>query len=206
MRNHLKLKIKFTSNYKKHLSTHLLQQLLINNFYHQLLSLCRPLKMNQILDVGCGEGFTLNFICKNKVGKNCIGLDISTEAINLGRKIHPGIKLIKGNICKIPFKNNQFDLVICTEVLEHLPNPLIALKEIHRVTRKYYLLSVPNEPWFQLSNLLRAKNLFRWGNDIEHINHWSKKNFLKIVATKTNKILNVKTPYPWIMVLVEKIG
>ena len=158
-----------------------------------------------ILDAGCGEGFTLNKLYQEEMGEELEGIDGSEEAISIGKKIHPHLSLKRASIYKLPYKDSSFDLVLSTEVLEHLEEPEKALKEIIRVSRKYILLSVPNEPFFMLSNFLRGKNITRWGNDIDHINHWSARSFEKFVEHEKVKIIKVKTPFPWTVVLIEKI-
>jgi ubiquinone/menaquinone biosynthesis C-methylase UbiE len=104
----------------------------------------------------------------------------------------------------LQYKDNAFDLVLCNEVLEHVENPEKALQELKRVTSKYLLLSVPNEPIFMASNFLRGKNVSRWGNDIEHINHWSRNSFKNFVK-KELQIHAIYNPFPWTIILAEKV-
>lgn len=198
--------MKLPNNYQKHTSKNPIQKFLIENFYKALVQIIGDLKPEAVLDAGCGEGFTLARLQKNGIGKQLEGIEYSTEAITLGRKMYPSLALKQGDIYALPYKNNSFDLVICSEVLEHLERPEKALEEIIRVSKRYCLLSVPNEPVFMISNLLRGKNLSRWGNDIEHINHWSSKGFEKFVKEKGLKLLVTKAPFPWTMILGEKIG
>ena len=89
--------------------------------------------------------------------------------------------------------------------MEHLAEPDKVVDEIIRVSKKYCLLSVPNEPLFMMSNMLRGKNVFRWGNDIDHLQHWSSRAFEKFINRKL-KILTVKRPFPWTVVLSKKGG
>ena len=180
-----------------------LQKLLIDNYYIVLLDTAKELKPISVLDAGCGEGFTLSRLEEKNIGKDLEGIDFLATAIKLGGKLHPKLKLKQGNIYKLPYKDNQFDLVLCTEVLEHLDDPEKALKEIKRVTKKYAILSVPNEPLFMFGNFIRGKNIRRWGNDIEHINHWNTNSFVKFVS-KEFTIKSVKTPLPWTMIIAKK--
>jgi len=193
-----------TSNYKKHTSENPLQKFLIENFYKALLQVIGNLGAETILDAGCGEGFTLARLQHKGIAKRFEGIDYSPEAIALGKAMYPSLTLKHGDINILPYDNNCFDIVICSEVLEHLERPEKALKEIERVSKRYCLLSVPNEPFFTIANLLRGKNLPRWGNDIEHINHWSGRSFKKFVEENGWKLLAIKTPFPWILVLGEK--
>lgn len=195
-----------TDNFKKHTSRNPLQKFLINNFYKNMIDVIKNLKISSILDAGCGEGFTLNKLYKNRIGKKLVGVDFLKTAIVLGRKIHPHLKLEQGTIYDLKFQNNSFDLVMATEVLEHLEDPKRALKELMRVSKKYILLSVPNEPFFMLANFLRGKNITRWGNDIEHIQHWSAWDFKRFAESEDLKVISARHPFPWILLLLEKIS
>ncbi len=193
-----------TSNYRKHTSKNPLQKFLIGNFYKELISSIKKLTIESALDVGCGEGFTLNKLSENKIGKRLEGIDFQKTAIDAGKRVHPNLNLKVGNIYHLPYKDNSFDLIICTEVLEHLEDPKKALSEIQRVSSRYVILSVPNEPFFMIANFLRGKNLRRWGNDIEHIHHWSSKGFQKFVENQSVKVIQKKLPFPWTLLLMEK--
>src|SRR3989338_3715246 len=205
--------MKKTDNYRKHTSGNPLQKFLIGNFYKELISSIKDLRIESALDVGCGEGFTLNKLSENKIGKRLEGVDFQKNTVEIGKKLHPELALKQGNIYKLEYKNNSFDLVMATEVLEHLEDPEMALKELVRVSKKYLLLSVPNEPFFMIANFLRGKNLSRWGNDIEHINHWTSKSFQKFSTLNSPfglaqggqlSILKVRHPFPWTLLLLEK--
>lgn len=75
--------------------------------------------------------------------------------------MNPSVEHIQGDITRMPFCDHSFDIVICTEVLEHLEKPGAALKELKRVAKKFILITVPHEPWFCLGNLLVLKNVSR---------------------------------------------
>ncbi len=97
-----------------------------------------PAECRKILDVGCGDGRLSREI---NGARSIVGLDLSTTA--LGR--FSGHKCC-GSADQLPFADRSFDLVLSTEMLEHLP-PIFyekVLKEIERVSRKYVLVTVPN--------------------------------------------------------------
>ncbi len=197
--------MKKTDNCVKHTSKNPLQKILINNFYNYLISVVRDLEINSVLDVGCGEGFTLNKLYEEKIGKKLEGVDFLEKAVEIGKKLHPHLTLNRGDIYKLGYKNDSFDLVMATEVLEHLEDPKKGLEELTRVSKKYLLLSVPNEPFFMGANLLRGKNLSRFGNDIEHIQHWTSKSFQQFTIQNSEfRILKVRQPFPWTMLLLKK--
>ncbi|MBI2028478.1 MAG: methyltransferase domain-containing protein [Candidatus Levybacteria bacterium] len=197
-------KTQLPTNYIKHTSKNPLQKYLIDNFYSSLVSLIKPLNPKTVLDAGCGEGFTMNNLIKNNIGENVEGIEFSEETITIGKKLFPDLKIKRGSIYSIPYPNNFFDLVVCTEVLEHLDSPQRALKEILRISTKDVVISVPNEPFFMLSNFLRGKNISRLGNDPGHINHWTIISFINLLKKHGLKIKKIKLPFPWIIILGEK--
>lgn len=94
----------------------------------------------KFLDVGCGTGLILRHLPAGSVG-----LDINPKNIERAQKHAPGKRLVEGDIEKMPFAANSFSTIICTDVLEHLPEPRPALKEIFRVLVKngLFIGSVP---------------------------------------------------------------
>ncbi len=196
-----------TDNYRKHTSNNSVQKWLLGNFEKTLAREVKKLNVDSILDAGCGEGFTLEFLRNQKIGKTYEGIDFFKTAIEIGRKIHPKVNLKEASIYALPYKERAFDIVLCTEVLEHLEKPQDALKELFRVSKKYVLLSVPNEPVFMGANFLRGKNWSRLGNDIEHINHWTMFGFPEFVLKNAGAqihVIKTRYPFPWTMLVLEK--
>lgn len=193
--------MKQTDNYKKHTSKNPLKTIFLNIYYKTFLKELKKLDIKSVLDVGCGEGFILNKLRKENIGSLWEGIDYSKDAIEIGKKIHPYLNLKQESIYDSKYRDNSFDLVICTEVLEHLEDPSKALKEVLKISKKFVLLSVPNEPLFLLSNFTQ------WGKDIGHINHWSFFGFEKFVKENAGvefKIIARKYPFPWTLLLLEK--
>ncbi|MGC9574634.1 MAG: class I SAM-dependent methyltransferase [Desulfobacterota bacterium U4-17] len=91
-----------------------------------------------VLDVGCGNGAFLNSLPSIY---QAVGLDFSQEALKYVKT-----KAVHGDIAALPFEPASFDLVTCLEVLEHLPYETFekALSELQRVSKKYIIISVPN--------------------------------------------------------------
>lgn len=193
-----------TTNYLKHASQNPIQQFLIENFYRSLRGLASSIKPNRILDVGCGEGTTIVKLKQAKIGKILEGIDNSEDALRIGKSLYQGINIKSGDIYKLPYKDSSFDLLICTEVLEHLKNPRKALAELRRVSSKYVLLSVPNEPFFLLANLLRGKYLRTLGNHPEHVSHWTNPNFKIFLRRNGFRIVASRSPFPWTLILARK--
>lgn len=193
-----------TFNYLKHASQHPMRRWMINNFYKVMIEELAGLEITTILDAGCGEGFTLDRLIQHKIGKDLVGIDNSVAAINLGKKLFPHLDLKIGDIYNLLFKENSKDLVICAEVLEHLENPRRALGELLRVSKKYLVLSVPNEPFFSLKNLIIGRNITRFGSSKGHINWWTNFAFKKFVKQERVRIIKNSHPFPFILLLLEK--
>lgn len=92
---------------------------------------------NSILDIGCGVGEYL----KDAIGKNrtVIGVDINRLELYARNFCFTPIQ---GDAQNLPSKDNTFDLILFSEVLEHLPSPEKALDEIKRILRKSGILII----------------------------------------------------------------
>jgi ubiquinone/menaquinone biosynthesis C-methylase UbiE len=96
------------------------------------------LKETKFLDVGCGSGDNLT---RAKVEFNCqvIGIDPLPGAHGVGRyseNVTKEVQIIQGNAEKLPFQNEEFDIVFCSHVLEHVINKTKSLSEMNRVLKK----------------------------------------------------------------------
>lgn len=196
--------MKSTSNFDKHQHRNPIQRKLIANFYRDVYAVLESIQPESILDAGCGEGVTLNNLHEKGIGKKLEGFDFLKTAVDIGNKTFPNLAIKQANIYDLSYKDNSFDLVLCNEVLEHLEDPKKALKELKRVTKKYLLLSVPNEPYFMMAQFFRGRHLSRFGNHPEHIQHWTSSGFKKFVESQGLKVLTQHQPFAWTLLLVEK--
>ena len=101
-------------------------------------------KDEKILDVGCACGHYYRSL-KNKIKKNFFytGLDpykIFLDKAKLAWKGNKNVSFKKGNIFKIPFSKNEFDISVCNNVLLHLPRIEKPISELLRVTKKTLIL------------------------------------------------------------------
>lgn len=98
---------------------------------------------SKILEAGCGTGQTLGLLSSHH---ETVGLDISRAALNRARKNCKNPVL--GSIFEIPFKDNTFDLVYNSGVIEHFEDPtnIAAIREMARVTKPSgkVIIIVPN--------------------------------------------------------------
>lgn len=103
---------------------------------------------DNILDLGCGDGFFLYLLSNLSVKVTLTGFDNDKRVLNNARRnLGPKkLKLLYGTAVKMPFSNNIFDKVIMTEVLEHIDDDKKALSEVYRILKLngVLVLTVPN--------------------------------------------------------------
>ncbi|MBN1995509.1 MAG: class I SAM-dependent methyltransferase [Anaerolineae bacterium] len=164
----------------------------------------RQTKANYILDAGCGEGFVINYLRQQNPALTIVGGDFSLEALGWGRaNVAHQAPLVVFDLHHLPFPDNGFPLVLCLEVLEHLPNSTVGLRELARVSSAYLLLSVPHEPWFRVSNFLRGKHVSALGNDPEHLHNYTGRSFRRMVRGVVDLVWHGYS-FPWQIVLARK--
>ncbi|MEN8194841.1 MAG: class I SAM-dependent methyltransferase, partial [Bacteroidota bacterium] len=116
----------------------------IRRRYEEFFHLYKIQKNDKILEIGAGAGFALNHIDPNI--HKYFPLDISTYNLKqVEEKIEGEIYSVSGDVFNLPFPSGSFDLILLSEVLEHLNDPLKALREIQRVLKPggSFIVSVP---------------------------------------------------------------
>ncbi len=199
-----------TGNYDKYMSKNALKRKLVQNLNNKIVAQVKDFATEirasngndndpiRILDAGCGEGFIDRILLNSIFGIELTGLEYTAEAIAIAKKMNPDVTYIQGDITDMHFNDGTFDVVLCTEVLEHIPDPAAALKELIRVCRSKILITVPHEPWFCMGNLLAFNNVARLGNPVDHVNHWRKSTFIDFLGGD-KACWTVSTSFPWLM-------
>lgn len=188
--------------FDKYNDTNIIVKKLMQGFFSSIDKMLLEIEFKTILEAGCGEGYVSQFLYKK--GNTIDAFDISEKVVQEAQKAFPGIRFSVGSIYNIAAENGQYDLVIASEVLEHLEEPKTALCELFRVSKRYVFISVPNEPIWRVLNLARGKYIKDLGNTPGHIQHWSKSSIRKLCEENGGKILKESSPLPWTMILMEK--
>jgi 2-polyprenyl-3-methyl-5-hydroxy-6-metoxy-1,4-benzoquinol methylase len=189
-----------TSGCHKYTTANPIGRYLVRNFLRRIGSVLAGICFDSLLDVGCGEGVVLAHMAPHLAGKRVCGTDIDALSVQTARTNAPFAFLQVADVYALPFRDGEFDVVVCCEVLEHLRAPDLALQEIRRVTAGHCLVSVPNEPVWRLLNMARGAFLAQLGNTPGHVNHWNRRSFGAFIGDRF-EILETITPLPWIGVL-----
>jgi 2-polyprenyl-3-methyl-5-hydroxy-6-metoxy-1,4-benzoquinol methylase len=158
------------------------------------------------LDFGCGEAFFWTEMDRRGVSmRNLTGIDLRKDALEAAGKNFPQHTFLYQDLLTWDI-DQKYDLVIASQVLEHLPGPDKFLARLCELTTRqgYILLTVPWEPFFMLANLARGRDVKRLGNHPEHINHWGKRGFTKFVAGRA-KVVRTLAIFPFILVLAKPL-
>jgi SAM-dependent methyltransferase len=182
-----------SSNYRKFQTANPVVRRLIDRFYGRVAEAMGD--PGSLLDAGCGEGETLERL-DGGLPARTVAVDLSLEAVGITRERVPGVEAICTGIEELPFADSSFDLVLCLEVLEHVPEPGAALAELARVARDRILVSVPHEPWFRLGSLMRGKYLRGLGDHPEHLNHWNPRTLRAFLETQL-AVISLRGSFPW---------
>jgi len=95
------------------------------------------------LDVGCAYGYAINIL--ESFGYDAYGVDISKYSVKQAKRNHTAEFAVCDIQKGLPFKNFLFDLVTCFEVLEHLTNPLRAIKNMSNSCKNIVICTTPNK-------------------------------------------------------------
>ncbi|MBI2709224.1 MAG: class I SAM-dependent methyltransferase [Actinobacteria bacterium] len=155
----------------------------------------------RVLEVGVGEGEVAERLRSRWPGVALCAVDLPDPALAASWR-ERGLAGSFADIERLPFADGTFDLVLAIEVLEHVPDPPAALRELGRVAGARLVLSVPREPIWRVANVARGKYLRHLGNTPGHVNHWSKDAFCDLVARELT-VRGVLSPFPWTMVSAD---
>jgi ubiquinone/menaquinone biosynthesis C-methylase UbiE len=97
----------------------------------------RPAPGEQVLDAACGTGIVARLVAPI-VGPSgrTVGVDYDPIMIEMARRLAPEIEWRQGDLQSLPFPDGFYDLVICQQGLQYLPDPSAGLRQIHRVLRQ----------------------------------------------------------------------
>jgi len=189
----------------KYESNNIIQKIILNNYINEISLVIKKYNLKRIFDCGSGEGHMIIKIISQMPKVTFYSGDYSFEKVFTFK--NKKIDSILHFVCDIynnPIRHDiEFDAVLNLSVLEHLHNPDKAIDSLISINARYFIISVPNEPFFRITNLLRGKYLKNFGNHPEHIHLWSVRKFSEILE-KFFEIKEKFYPFPWQVYVCKK--
>lgn len=179
--------------YQKGINNNLLQRLWHKRKLKAVLELI-PKKPRTILDVGCASGWLLSEIAKRYPHVQCTGIDVYRKSIEYGKRRYKHLRLFCADAHNLPFPDHSFDLIVCTELLEHVIYPEKVLSEIKRVLKPQGFAIIEMDTgnflfkviWYWWTNLRKGV----WKD--AHIHSFNTKRLEELIIESNFKILNKK--------------
>lgn len=127
--------------------------------FRRLLSK-KDLKNKKFLEVGCGMGYFSEMAFKN--GAKVTGIDVGNKLVAMTKKRVSSGKFLTASASNLPFRNESFDVVLCTEVIEHVDQQFKSVKELARVLKKggILVITTPNrifKPFFDFLSFIKIR-------------------------------------------------
>ena len=150
----------------------------INIIFNKLL-LKKEMKNKKFLEVGCGLGYFSNKA--SEFGAKVTGIDIGPKLIKINKQKTPNGKFLVSSASRLKFNDESFDIVLSTEVIEHVDHQNKAINEMFRVLKSNGILVIttPNrvfKPLFDFLSLVRIRPYH--GNEKWYY-PWELKNILQ---------------------------
>lgn len=149
------------------------------------------------LEIGCAEGIVINKLKKLLKINKCYGIDISKIFLSLGRDLYPEIEFIESSGSQLPFPEKYFDLVILSDIIEHIKDIEDFMGEVWRIGKRM-LLKVPLENYFWrkvISEPLKRSPKVGVDHPDGHVHEFTKRSCERLINEMGFNILSSKVYY-----------
>jgi SAM-dependent methyltransferase len=156
---------------------------LVERFTRCAMSLVDEVPISTLLDIGCGDGkITAHMVSRNQ-GMRATAIDDGSHELRASweQLSSPRLRFEAADVYCLPFEDSSFGMVTAFEVLEHLEDPHLALREIRRVCRGWLVATVPWEPWWRIGNVACRRYVRSCGNTPGHVQHWTRRGYRKLL-------------------------
>jgi SAM-dependent methyltransferase len=188
--------------YDKYGTSNPIARRLMAGFLGQLDRLVERTAAHEAHEVGCGEGELAIRLARRGLcvrGSDAFP-DVLEEARRRARAAEVEVEFESVPVEALVPERHAAELILCCEVLEHLEDAEDALEVLATLARPWLIASVPREPLWRALNLARLSYLGDLGNTPGHLNHWSRRAFVRFL-TRRFEVVQVLSPLPWTMAL-----
>ena len=150
-----------------------------------------PKGTGALVEVGCGEGLLTEKAMKRFPDKDVSAIEPNPENVEICKSF--GINVTEGSVYQLPFEDDSIDCVLFIEVVEHLDDPELALKELSRIVKPggRLIMLFPNDGAVKLARIILLKFKEAYYN-AGHVRQWTpraardifKRNGLSVTNTK----------------------
>ena len=188
--------------YDKYGTSNPVARRLMAGFMAQLDELVERTGASEAHEVGCGEGELAIRLARR--GVRMRGTDAFPQVLEEARRrsVAAGVEIDfeAAPVEELDPARDGAELILCCEVFEHLEDPERALDVLAGLAKPWLIASVPREPLWRALNLARFSYVGEMGNTPGHLNHWSRRDFVRFL-TRRFEVTEVRSPTPWTMVL-----
>ena len=146
--------------------------------------MCREVEVASLVEIGSGTGAVLRALCAMDFARQYCCVDVSFSAVQFTRASCVALaqRAVVGRADALPFADAAFSVAVLSHVIEHLEDPVSALREASRVAR-FVVVEVPTEKVF--SNFVRTRILRRPYPSVAgagHLQFWSPASFARFLT------------------------
>ncbi len=168
------------SNYR---SRNPIKRRVFENYLKNMTEL--TLGAESIIDIGCGEGVFLYLADKFKEREKLVGVDLSSESLDVARQIvNANFYLVDAHDLSA-FKNSEFDLSMCLSLFEHIDGHEHIVKEMLRISKRA-VITIPHPLLFRIICFLTFRNWTRLGREDNHIKEFTIEELKNILPKNAN--------------------
>jgi 2-polyprenyl-3-methyl-5-hydroxy-6-metoxy-1,4-benzoquinol methylase len=152
-----------SDEYKVNIDPFTIQKDFKNDFHQRRLNYTIDLIKNhnsesklKLLDLGCGQGLFTNSFKNEFTNYDVYGLDHSITAIEFANSNFDNIDFVVADAYYPPFEDEYFDIIVCNNIWEHVPDPLNMLNAIRRILKPNGQLIISTPSRYRIGNLTRV--------------------------------------------------
>lgn len=154
----------------------------------------------KVLDAGCGEGHLLEQLIKKYPQHAYYGADLTEVALVKAKERCPQAQFLLADLGKIDLADAYFDVIVCTETIEHIDDYPGVIKEFVRLLKPggVLILTFPNEFWWTVARFLLGRRPIKV---VDHVNSFTIARMKKLVPLKTVQAFGLPWRWPFFLSL-----